>query len=113
MKRFGNVVLAVGLVLATAVQAQTNVRIRGTITTVDGNALAVTTRDGRDLKLEPAANLAISVARAARFDELEADDLVGITSTPGADGTPVALEVHYLPPTARWASRASRSARMG
>ena len=40
------------LVLAvSAVQAQTPMRVRGTITAVDGHTVAVKNRDGQDLKV--------------------------------------------------------------
>jgi len=85
---------------ASAVDAQSPVRIRGTITAVDGNAISVKTRDGRDVKLVLPDNVAVSVAKAARFEDLKQGDYVGATTTPGPDGSAVAVEVHYLPPTA-------------
>ena len=90
---FASVLLAV-----TAAQAQTSVRVRGTITAVDGNVLSVKSRDGRDLKITLADNVAVSVAKAIRFEDIKPGDKLGVTSLPGADGTPVAVEVHYLPP---------------
>ena len=34
-----------------------------------------------------------------RFEDIKAGDYVGATTSPGPDGTLVALEVHYLAPT--------------
>jgi hypothetical protein len=79
-------------------QAQTSVRVRGTITAIDGNVLSVKSREGRDLKITLADNFAVSVAKAIRFEDIKPGDKLGVTSMPGADGTPVAVEVHYLPP---------------
>jgi hypothetical protein len=91
--------LTASLVLAvTAAQAQTSVRVRGTITAIDGNVLSVKSRDGRDLKITLADNIAVSVAKAIRFEDIKPGDKLGVTSMPGANGTPVAVEVHYLPP---------------
>jgi hypothetical protein len=91
--------LMASMVLAmTAAQAQTSVRVRGTITAMDGNVLAVKSREGRDLKITLADNFAVSVAKAIRFEDIKPGDKLGVTSMPGADGTPVAVEVHYLPP---------------
>jgi hypothetical protein len=91
--------LTASLVLAvTATQAQTSVRVRGTITAIDGNVLSVKSRDGRDLKITLADNIAVSVAKAIRFEDIKPGDKLGVTSMPGANGTPVAVEVHYLPP---------------
>lgn len=90
--------LTASLLLAvTAAQAQTSVRVRGTITAIDGNVLSVKSRDGRDLKITLADNVAVSVAKAIRFEDIKPGDKLGVTSMPGADGTPVAVEVHYLP----------------
>jgi hypothetical protein len=85
------------LAVATA-QAQNAVRVRGTITALDGNVLSVKSRDGRDLKITLADNAAVSVAQAIRFEDIKPGDKLGVTSLPGPDGIPVAIEVHYLPP---------------
>jgi len=82
----------------TVAQAQTSVRVRGTITGIEGNVLSVKSRDGRDLKVTLADDVAVSVAKAIRFEDIKPGDKLGVTSMPGADGTPVAVEVHYLPP---------------
>ena len=82
----------------TVAQAQTSVRVRGTITGIEGNVLSVKSRDGRDLKVRLADDVAVSVAKAIRFEDIRPGDKLGVTSMPGADGTPVAVEVHYLPP---------------
>ena len=93
------VVLTAGVLLAvTAALAQTSVRVRGTIAAVDGNVLSVKSREGRDLKITLADNVTVSVAKAIRFEEIKPGDKLGVTSMPGADGMPVAVEVHYLPP---------------
>jgi hypothetical protein len=91
--------LMASMVLAmTAAQAQTSVRVRGTITALDGNVLSVKAREGRDLKITLADTVAVSVAKAIRFEDIKPGDKLGVTSMPGADGMPVAVEVHYLPP---------------
>jgi hypothetical protein len=93
------VALMVSMVLAiTTAQAQTSARVRGTITAIDGNVLSVKSREGRDLKITLADNVTVSVAKAIRFEDIKPGDRLGVTSMPGADGTPVAVEVHYLPP---------------
>ncbi len=85
--------------LIPAAQAQSNVRVRGTIAAVTGDSLAVKSRDGRDFKLEMPADVSIAVAKAVRFEDIKTGDYVGATTSPGPDGTLVALEVHYLAPT--------------
>lgn len=91
--------LLAGLLVASGAHAQTNVRIRGTITAVDGNALAVTTRDGRAVRLVLPDNVAVAVATAVPFDDIKEGDFVGTTTRPGPGGAEVATEVHYLAPT--------------
>jgi len=89
-----------GIVLAvSAAQAQTNVRVRGTITGIDGKFLSVKSRDGKDLKIELADNVAVAVAKTIRFEDIKKGDYVGATTLPGPNGTQVAVEVHYLAPT--------------
>ena len=90
--------LAALIVAVATAQAQTPVRVRGTITALDGNVLSVKSRDGRDLKITLADNATVSVAQAIHFEDIKPGDKLGVTSMPGPDGTPVAIEVHYLPP---------------
>ena len=100
MKRVQTIVLLFGVFLAvSSAQAQTNVRIRGTITALDGNVLSVKSRDGKDLKIALADNVAVSVAKPIRFEDFKVGDYVGATTMPGPNGTQVAVEVHYLAPT--------------
>ena len=87
------------LALAQGADAQTAQRVRGTITAFDGSVLAVKSREGQDLKLQLADNATVAVAKAVRFEEIKQGDLVGATAMKRPDGTLVALEVHYLPPT--------------
>jgi hypothetical protein len=90
--------LASILLAVTAAQAQTSVRVRGMITAIDGNVLSVKSREGRDLRITLADNLAVSVAKAIRLEDIKPGDKLGVTSMPGANGMPVAVEVHYPPP---------------
>ena len=90
--------LVIGLLISTA-DAQTNVRVRGTIAAIDGNVLSIKSRDGRDLKIQLADNVAVAVAKAIQFEEIKRGDYVGATTKPGPGGAAVAIEVHYLLPT--------------
>ena len=92
-------VLAGIVLVVSAAQAQTNVRVRGTITGIDGKVLSVKSRDCKDLKIELADNVAVAVAKTIRFEEIKKGDYVGATTLPGPNGTQVAVEVHYLAPT--------------
>jgi hypothetical protein len=75
--------LASILLAVTAAQAQTSVRVRGMITAIDGNVLSVKSREGRDLQITLADNLAVSVAKAIRLEDIKPGDKLGVTSMPG------------------------------
>jgi hypothetical protein len=92
--------LAVLALAATAADAQTAMRVRGTITAIDGNVLSVKSRDGKDLKVHVTDDVGVTVAKAIKFEDIKQGDYVGSTTTKRADGMLVALEVHYLPPQA-------------
>ena len=93
--------LAALLVFASAAaQAQVSLRVRGTITGLDGDVLSVKTREGRDLKLNLSDKTAVVAAKALKLEELKPGDYVGAT-TQGRDGALVAVEIHTLPKTAQ------------
>lgn len=100
MKQIGLVVaLALGVLVAAVAEAQT-ARLRGTITSVEGNTLSVRSREGENLVLQMPDNVAVAVARAVKFEDIKQGDYVGATTRKQPDGSMVAIEVHYLPPTA-------------
>jgi Domain of unknown function (DUF5666) len=96
-KRIAYLAGLLALVCVTA-DAQTNMRVRGTITGIDGNTLMVKSREGKDLKFTMPDNVAVSVAKAIEFEDIKPGDYVGSTAKKRADGMLVAVEVHYLPP---------------
>jgi len=63
--------LGVLLVLAAAgTDAQTAVRIRGTITALDGNVLSVKTREGKDVKVELNERIAVATVQAVKLADI-------------------------------------------
>jgi hypothetical protein len=76
-------------------QAQ-NVRVRGTIEKLDGNNLAVKSRDGAELKLVLKDNVRIGGVVKASLADVKADANVAITSRPRPDGTLEAVELLHL-----------------
>jgi hypothetical protein len=88
------------LLTSVAVEAQTTVRVRGTITAFDGTVLAVQSREGKDLALQMTDKTTVAAAKALTLADLKPGDYVGVTTTKRADGTLIAVEVHTLPPTA-------------
>lgn len=99
------VLAALGLLLAFAAQeasAQTKpMRIRGTVTALDGNVLSVKARDGKDLKITLADNAGVSAAKALTLADIKPGDFVGSATRKGPDGALVAIEVHLFPAALR------------
>jgi hypothetical protein len=81
---------------SVSAQAQ-NVRVRGTIEKLDGNTLAVKSRDGADLKLVLKDTAAIRGVVKASLADVKADTNVAITSRPRPDGTLEAVELRVAP----------------
>ena len=86
--------------VSVAADAQTPMRIRGTITSVEGDVLSVKTRDGKDLKINLVPNLTVAAARAVSLGDFKPGAYVGSTAKKNASGVLVASEVHALPPAA-------------
>jgi len=97
MRRIGRTLLLLALLLAPALAlAQSNVRVRGTITAIDAGVMTVKSRDGQDLTLKLADDLGVVAAKAMTLADLKPGDYVGVTAVRGADGAPVAREVHTI-----------------
>jgi hypothetical protein len=86
-------------IVSLSVQAQSTMRIRGTITDFDGSVLSVKSREGKDLKLKLADNATVVAAKAITLSELKPGDYVGSTTRSGPDGARVAVEIHTLAST--------------
>src|SRR5512147_275167 len=99
---FASAALAAVTVLgALPAHAQSTTRVRGTIVAVTPAAMSVKSREGRDLVVKLADDLVVSVTKAARFDEIKEGDVVGTSTRRSPNGDEVAIEVHFLPATAR------------
>jgi hypothetical protein len=99
MKRLCFALLA--LLLAGAASAQTRVFVRGTIAGLDGNVLAVKSRDGRDLKINLAENFGVRAAKAITLADIKPGDFVGPASRKQADGSLVAISLQLFPEALR------------
>lgn len=101
MKKTGLFFAAGALLLASAVaSAQTPMRIRGTITGLQGDVLSVKTRQGQDVEINLAPNYTVSAAKAVTLADFGPGAYVGSTAKRNASGQLVASEVHRLPPQA-------------
>ena len=93
--------LAVSVLASAAAVAQTPMRIRGTVTGLEGNLLAVSTRDGKDLKISLPENLVVMAAKAIAFEDLKPGDFVGPASKLRPDGTLEAISLQLFPAALR------------
>ena len=89
-------------VLATAALAAdappaAPILVRGTIASIDAKSVTITKADGTPVTgaVTPATRFAAVEPR--RFDQIKSTDFVGITSSPGPNGTLLAEEIHILP----------------
>jgi hypothetical protein len=87
------------LAFCTAATAQSNMRVRGTITALDGDVLSVKSRDGKDLKVHLTSDAQVAVAKKLALSDIKPGTYVGVTSVQQG-GRQVAKEVHLIPPAA-------------
>ncbi len=94
--------LTAGLASAQAqAPAAPPTRIRGTIASVDGNVLNITSRDGAAMKITLADNVAVTVPKKLTMADIKSDSYIGTAAMPQADGSLVAQEVVVFPEAAR------------
>ena len=89
--------LALALV-SSAVLAQANVRVRGTIAELKNDVLVVKSRDGRDIELHLAPETQVVTTKKASAADFKPGSYIGVTSVKGPDGRLVAKRVHALGP---------------
>ena len=85
------------LAFAAPAGAQTNVRIRGAITALDGQILTVKTREGPEVKIKLADNYAVAAVVPIAMDQIKAGSYVGSAAMKQPDGTLRAVEVLVFP----------------
>jgi len=95
MKRLALLLLAFA---CTAAWAQTNVRVRGTITALSGDVLSVKSRDGREVQLHLLPDTQVVTAKKTTLAEMGPNAYVGVTSVKDSQGRLVAKEVHSIGP---------------
>jgi len=99
MNRLTSALLCGALALAgVAVHAQNNVRVRGTIVSLEGNVLAVKSREGQDLKIQLTDKTGVAYVKALTIAEIKPGDGLGTTAVARPDGTLVAREIHTFAP---------------
>jgi hypothetical protein len=99
------VCIAAALLAATALgaaaQQPQTLRLRGTIDTVDGRTLGVTSRDGIKLTVHLADGAPVRTVIRKSLADVRAGGFVGITAVPQADGIQKAIEIHIFPEALR------------
>ena len=76
-------------------------RLRGTIDSVSGDAMDVTTRDGTKAHILLPSSVRTTFVIAAKIADIEPGSYIGTAATREPDGTLRALEVHVFPPSMR------------
>jgi hypothetical protein len=71
-------------------------RLRGTLDSLTGDTLAMTTRTGEKLTIQLQPNWMVRATIQVKLDEIKNGDFVGASAIKGADGKLVAEAIHYL-----------------
>jgi hypothetical protein len=95
-----NAALAQGMMQQTQAAPPT-VRVRGTITGIDGGILTVKARDGAEMKLKLADNAPVSEIVKASLADVKTGAYVAVTGMPQPDGSQKAIAVFIFPEAQR------------
>ncbi len=106
--------LAIGATMLLAAprgfaQSASTTRIRGTITGVQGNSLAIQTNGGQAVVIAVEPKTPVIAVGAASLDDIKPGSFVGTAARPGPDGRLVALEVHIFPESLRGTGEGHRT----
>jgi hypothetical protein len=89
--------MAIGASLLLVGGAASAQNIRGTITAVDGETLAIDTRGGEKTSVVIPAAMPVTAILPATMTDIKPGNLIGTAAMPQADGSFVALEVQVFP----------------
>jgi hypothetical protein len=92
------------LLFATSVaiaQSPPPVRVRGTVDSLNGQTLAVKSRDGSTVDIKLADNTPVRSVIKSSISDVKQGGFVGITAMPQPDGTQKAVEIHIFPEAMR------------
>jgi len=79
----------------------TPTRVRGTVEKLDGQSLTVKSRDGQQLTIALAPNVAVAYLVKKSLADIKAGDFVASTSTKSTDGKNHAVELRIFPEAMR------------
>lgn len=92
-------ILALALIsLACAAHAQNQQRLRVTVTAIEGDSVAVKTREGESLKLAITPKTTFGAMKNIALADIKPGSFIGTSAVKGEGGMLVAREVHVLPP---------------
>src|SRR5271154_5202960 len=103
MRQFSLLVIALPGLIAAPALAQTPppqgtpTRIRGTVEKLDGNVLAVKTKDGQSMNVTLADNVGIQYLVKKNLADIKTGDFLASTGMKGTDGKIHAVEVRIFP----------------
>jgi hypothetical protein len=100
--------VAASSLYAVAQQPPAPSRVRGTIEAVDGEVLAVKSRDGQDFTLRMTGDLRVVGIVKIALSDIKVGSFIGTTTVPGPDGSHNAIEVHVFPEDMRGTGEGSR-----
>jgi len=83
--------------MSASTLAQTDVRVRGTITASDGKVFSVKSGDGGSVDIGLGEKTAIVFAQPIALADIKPGDFLGVTSMKRADGALTAFEVRRFP----------------
>ena len=89
--------VAASTLYAIAQQPPTPTRVRGMIEGVEGEALAVKSRGGEDVKLHMPGDIRVVGITKIALSDIKVGSSIGTTTVPGPDGSQNAVEVHVFP----------------
>ncbi len=85
----------------SAAPATPPLRVRGTIVSLSGNDLTVTSRDGETVEITLANPVTVSTVKRVKLASIGPNSFIGTTTRTGADGKLTAIEVHVFPEAMR------------
>jgi hypothetical protein len=77
------------------------VRVRATVTSINGGVLTVKARDGSEMKVKLADNAPVSEVVKASLNDVKTGTYVAVTGMPQPDGSQKALAVYIFPEAQR------------
>jgi hypothetical protein len=100
LRAFAAAILAL-LTVTSIANAQSPVRLRGTVDRIEGPMYVMKLRDGTEAKVSLAENALVVAIVKASLSDIKQGSFVGSTGIPQADGSQKAIEVHIFPEAMR------------